>query len=307
MCDAHIIESVKQRLLSRRNAIQAIAAGPVIGTGAGAAAAMTPITPITPAMTAGQAPVDHPNGTNAHNVLAHRILTNGACAITDMTHTLDADFPTFSGTPSFAEHNQFTYAKDGYNLKVLTIDEHIGTHIDAPLHFSEHAHAVDEIPPKSLFNPLVVVDIRAKANTNPDAELTPDDITTWQKQYGDLPQGCCVALLSGWARYSKGGKFRNADAQGVMHFPGFHIETINMLLENNAVVGVATDTLSFDCGQSTDFAAHYAWLPSGRWALEALDNLDKVPVFGAMLVVGAPKHRGGTGGPSRVFALSPFA
>ena len=75
-----------------------------------------------------------------------------------------------------------------------------------------------------------------------------------------------------------------------------------MLLETGAV-GMAVDTLSLDYGPSADFATHYAWLPTNRWGIECLANLDAVPAKGATLVVGAPKHRGGTGGPARVFAM----
>ena len=54
---------------------------------------------------------------------------------------------------------------------------------------------------------------------------------------------------------------------------------------------------------SPDFATHYAWLASGHWGLEGAANLDQLPANGATLIVGAPKVRGGTGGPSRVLAL----
>jgi kynurenine formamidase len=88
-----------------------------------------------------------------------------------------------------------------------------------------------------------------------------------------------------------------------MHFPGFHPEATRMLLEETDLVGIVVDTLSIDHGASADFATHYAWLPAGRWGLECVANLDRLPASGATLVVGAPKFRGGTGGPSRVFAL----
>ena len=76
-----------------------------------------------------------------------------------------------------------------------------------------------------------------------------------------------------------------------------------MLLEESSAIGMDVDTLSLDYGRSGDFATHYAWLPANRWGLESLANLDAVPATGASIVVGAPKHKGGTGGPSRVFAL----
>jgi kynurenine formamidase len=45
------------------------------------------------------------------------------------------------------------------------------------------------------------------------------------------------------------------------------------------------------------------WLPSGRWGLECVAGLDKVPANGATLVVGIPKVKGATGGPTRLMAL----
>jgi kynurenine formamidase len=97
--------------------------------------------------------------------------------------------------------------------------------------------------------------------------------------------------------------FRNADDKGKMHFPGFHVEAVQMLLDETEAGGVGVDTMSIDYGISADFAAHYRWLPANRWALENMANLDQLPATGATLVVGAPKHQGGTGGPCRLIAL----
>ncbi len=69
----------------------------------------------------------------------------------------------------------------------------------------------------------------------------------------------------------------------------------------SAELGV--DTLSLDHGPSTTFAVHYTLLPTNRWGLENLANLESIPPSGATLVVGAPKIAAGSGGPSRVFAL----
>jgi kynurenine formamidase len=76
-----------------------------------------------------------------------------------------------------------------------------------------------------------------------------------------------------------------------------------MLIEETGATSIGVDTLSLDHGMSADFATHYAWLPTGRFGIENLANLEKVPAAGATLIVGAPKHRGGTGGPSRIFAM----
>jgi kynurenine formamidase len=110
-------------------------------------------------------------------------------------------------------------------------------------------------------------------------------------------------MHSGWAKHVGSDRFAGKDAQGVLHFPGFHPEATDWLMQERRVRGMAVDTLSLDFGASKDFKTHYAWLPSGRWGLECVANLDRVPARGATLVVGAPKIRGATGGPTRVLAL----
>jgi kynurenine formamidase len=175
--------------------------------------------------------------------------------------------------------------------------------MDAPFHFSEDGQTADQIPVERLVVPLAVVDIRARAEGDADAELTPDDLQAFEAAHGPIPDGACVAMLSGWADRASGPEFRNADGDGTMHFPGFHVEAAQYLMSERNAVGIGVDTLSLDYGRSADFATHYAWLPTNRWGLEALANLAELPATGATLVVGGPKLKGATGGPSRVFAL----
>lgn len=185
----------------------------------------------------------------------------------------------------------------------MQVNEHTGTHIDAPLHFSKDGKSVAEIPVSNLIAPLCVVDIAARAAGDADAQVTPDDIKAWMAANGEIPDNACVAMHSGWGAHVGGDTFRNADSEGKQHYPGFHVEAAQMLIEETGATSIATDTLSLDHGISADFATHYAWLPTGRFGIENIANLDKVPAKGATLVIGAPKHRGGTGGPARIFAM----
>lgn len=223
----------------------------------------------------------------------------------DLTHTITLDFPTFFGTPNLEIETLFEFSLDGFNMFKWHLVEHTGTHMDAPFHFSAGGWSADEIPLERLIVPLAVVDIRGKAEDDPDAQLTPDDLERWEHRYGRIPRGACVAMLSGWGDKVDTLEFRNADASGVMHFPGFHVEAVNFLLEERQVNGIAVDTLSLDYGRSGDFATHYAWLPTNRWGLEAVANLDQLPPSGATLIAGAPKIAGATGGITRLIALVP--
>ena len=276
MCHHCVIESVKEKMLSRRQLLK--------GSIGGAAAVAAASTISAPAMA------------KSHSAIM-------AAKVADMTHTLSAEFPTYFGPPGFKSEQKFNFKDNGFNLFELTINEHTGTHLDAPLHFSKDGNSVDEIPVENLVVPLAVIDIKEKAAASADAQVTPDDIKAWISANGPLPEKCCVAMNSGWDKHVGSDKFRGVDGDKKMHFPGFHVEATKMLMEESSAVGMAVDTLSLDFGQSADFATHYAWLPSNRWGLENIANLDAMPAKGATLVVGAPKHKGGSGGPSRIIAL----
>ena len=91
---------------------------------------------------------------------------------------------------------------------------------------------------------------------------------------------------------------------GVLHSPGFGAEVAAFLAaERPQVRAIGLDTASLDIGASSDYPAHVAWLPGGRFGIENLANLEKLPPKGAMLFVGAPALQGGSGGPARILAL----
>lgn len=223
--------------------------------------------------------------------------------VVDLTYTMSPDFPTFFGVPGIEMQKQFDFKKDGFNLYWWRIIEHAGTHMDAPLHFSEAGNSIDKIPADQLVVPLAVIDISAKAAADVDAQVTKADIEAWEAKNGKLPDACCVAMNSGWTKHFGSPKYTGKDAAGVFHFPGFAIDATEFLIKERSVVGMAVDTFSLDHGPSKDFKTHYAWLPSGRWGLENVANLDQVPAKGAHIVVGQPKVKDATGGPSRIFAL----
>lgn len=129
-------------------------------------------------------------GTAAAGALAPRpLLAQGATRIVDVTHTLTHAFPTYFGQQQFVDEDVFTFARHSFNLKKLRVNEHTGTHFDAPLHFTDGGAAVDAVPVESLVCPLVIVDIRARAEADPDARVTPDDLRAWIAAHGPIPAG----------------------------------------------------------------------------------------------------------------------
>lgn len=229
------------------------------------------------------------------------------CEVVDLTHVLSPEFPMWPGDPPFEMRAFSALTETTFFANELVLHEHSGTHIDAPAHACATGVTVEQIPAASLVAPLAIVDIAARAAADPDALLTVEDVLEWESAHGSLPAGALVVMRSGWSGRAPGPAFLNIDSSGVpvMRTPGFAPAAARFLAEQRDVVGIGTDTFSIDAGRSQDFGAHVAALGSGLYAVEALANLEAVPASGAVAVVGAPKHRGGSGGPARVLALMP--
>ena len=102
--------------------------------------------------------------------------------------------------------------------------------------------SVDLLPVSDLVVPVAVIDIKSRAHDNPDAAVTPDDIKEWEAKNGPLPEGCCVAMNSGWGDLLMTPKFAGRDDAGKNHTPSFHGETAHMLMTERKVKGLGVDT-----------------------------------------------------------------
>jgi kynurenine formamidase len=224
--------------------------------------------------------------------------------VLDLTHTLSPAFPIWPGNVPIKVTNTATVAKQGFYANQWILVEHHGTHLDAPAHFAANGVTAERLEASALIVPAVVIDIREKARHNADAVVTIDDLRAWEKLHGRLPKQCGVFLNSGWdAKAGDAQAFLGQDRSKTLHFPGFSKEACAFLLAEREVAGLAVDTLSLDFGASKEFAVHKLWLGAGKWGLECVANLSKLPPAGATVFVGAPKVIGASGGPTRVLAV----
>lgn len=206
---------------------------------------------------------------------------------------------------SFEARVNATIEKDGYFTRRIRMLEHFGTHLDAPAHFFAGQPTVDRIPPQRLFGPAVVIDVRAEVGKDADYRLRRERVEQWEAQHGRIPAGAIVVLRTGWsARWPDVARYRNMDAAGVMHFPGFSLDAVRLLI-TRGVSGLGIDTLSVDYGPSKDFEVHKLSHGAGLYHVENLADLSALPESGAFLVVAPIKLEGGSGGPCRVFAILP--
>jgi kynurenine formamidase len=224
--------------------------------------------------------------------------------IVDIGHALGPDNPAWPGDDKpFEAVLNASIEKDGYFTRKFTSLEHFGTHLDAPAHFVKGGWTVDQIPAERLYGPAVVLDAREDSRGNADYRLGPEKIMQWESRHGRIPRGAIVVMRTGWAeRWPDTARYRNMDAAGVMHFPGYSVEAVKVLIERS-VAGLTIDTLSVDYGPSKDFPVHHLSHRASLFHVENLADLTALPEAGAYLVVAPIKLEGGSGGPARVFAL----
>jgi kynurenine formamidase len=220
----------------------------------------------------------------------------------DLTHVFTAGFPVFTFDPPTRE-TLVTIPTGGFYSQQWTFGEHSGTHMDAPGHFTPGGRLAPEITPGELLAPIVVVDISARAASDPDAFVTVDDLEGFERRHGRIPDGALVCMNSGWAaKVDDPLEFKGGAAFPNYHFPGFGAEAAMWLVERRDVTGIGVDTLSLDPGDSSTFPVHVEFLRSDRYGLENLNNLDLIPPRGALAYVGLIPWEEGSGGPCRVLA-----
>jgi kynurenine formamidase len=231
-------------------------------------------------------------------------VTTGDTRVVDLTYAINSHLPAWPGDKRvFEAEVNATPAKDGYFTRSFWMLEHYGTHMDAPAHFPPGKITLDQIPIRKFFGPAVLIDVHAESEKNADYRLTPERITEWETRHGTIPAGAVVILRTGWAaRWPDEARYRNMDSSGVMHFPGYSVESAKLLI-SRGVSGLGIDTLSIDYGPSKNFEVHRLTLASNLYHLENLANLDQLPESGAFIIAAPIKLEGGSGGPCRVFAL----
>jgi len=211
----------------------------------------------------------------------------GFHAVVDLTHSIDAR----------AVVNQT-------NDRSSSSPEQFGTRMDAPARFARGLWTVDQIPTERLLAPLVVLDVSTNIGNSSDYQISVEDIARWEQAHNQIPLGSVVIARTGWdSRWRSVKDYRNADSQGVPHFPGYSPDAAKFLVEGRNALGLGIDTLSIDHGGSRDFPVRQYTLAHSVYELENVANLERVPAAGGMVVVAPIKLQSGSSGPVRILAL----
>ena len=211
--------------------------------------------------------------------------------VIDLTLTISENIPTFPGSPQPNFINWESIEKDGYNLELLFLSTHTGTHIDAPYHFVKKGKKIDQIVTRRLVTEAILIKIRK----GPDQAITKADIQKFERKYGMIDDGSTIIFHTGWQKNLKK-KFY------FLKNPGLAVSAAKYLVSKKInLVGI--DSPSIDLGKDEKFSVHQILAKNGILIVENLANLDKIHSEKFHLIVAPLKLKNATGSPIRAMAL----
>jgi len=260
-----------------------------------------------------------PAATDLRAILSGLAASRGV-KLVDLTQTLSPDFPTIVLPPEMGQSRPFRMEEisryddrgPAWYWNNVSFGEHSGTHFDAPIHWisgrDRPNNSVDTLPLEHFIAPACVIDCSADANGNADFLLTVGRIAAWEKRYGRIPRDSWVLMRTDWSKRADPVAYQNLDDTG-QHTPGPDPDCVRFLVNERDVLGFGTETIGTDAGQAAHFTppypCHYYMHGAGKYGLQCLCNLDRLPATGALIITAPLKILSGSGSPLRVFALMP--
>jgi len=211
--------------------------------------------------------------------------------IIDLTLTVSDKIPTFPGSPQPSFIPWENVKEDGYNLELLFLSTHTGTHMDAPYHFLEKGAKIHEISLKKLVSEAVLIPSKKKGGE----PITKIDIQKFEKKHGKITSFSSVIFYTEWQK----------NLQKKYYFtknPGLSVSAAKYLASKKInLVGI--DSPSIDLGKDSKFSVHQIFAKKGMLIVENLSNLEKIKSPKFHLVVLPLKLKNATGSPVRAIAF----
>ena len=209
----------------------------------------------------------------------------------DLTLPVSEKIPTFPGSPQPIFIQWENIKDDGYNLELLFLSSHTGTHLDAPYHFIEKGKKIHEISLKRLIINAILVKIRKQK----DQPITKTDIQKFEKKHGKIPNESTVIFWTNWQKMIKNDSY-------FVKNPGLSVTAAKYLISKKTnLVGI--DSPSIDLGKEKRFLVHHLFAKNDVLIVENLANLDKIKSWKFQLAVLPMKLKNATGAPVRAVGI----
>jgi len=245
--------------------------------------------------------------TQAETTLEQAYKTLASKQFVDLTHSFGPGTPVWSGfgqarmSPATdpATNAPYTIEKDGFRATFYEMVGQYGTHVDPPAHFASDGITMDKIPLKEMILPLIVLDATPYLGANPNHAFSVEDLLAWEEKNGRAPSGAFAALRTDMAKDWE----KDPERFKRTPFPGWSLEVVKFLVEQRGIAAIGHEAMDADATEKMETETYI--LTSGHYQIEVMDNLDKVPATGALIVVTWPKVKDGLGFPARAFAILP--
>ena len=222
--------------------------------------------------------------------------------VVDLSQTLEEHMPNFPTHSKFFHTLWGSYWHGGRSLSYqLLMNEHNGTHVDAPAHFvtdaNPEAHkTIEQIAPGHLIGRGVRLDCRGSREGD---SISATFITEWEAQHGAIDAGDILLFNFGWSEHWG---LRPDNHRYLDDWPGVSMEAAEYLV-SKSVAALGVDSLSPDPpGALASNPIHPRVLEKQVLIIENLARLDELPDF--FLFMALPlKIRQGSGSPIRAIAL----
>lgn len=195
-----------------------------------------------------------------------------------------------------------------YSSFKIKLPEHCGTHLDAPIHFSEAKWTVDQIPLTSLIGTAYIIDVSAKCKDDRDYQVSIDDVKDFEENFSEIPEQSIIIFKTGYAKFypnkklSFGTDSKGRNAISLFHFPGVSPALAEWIVKAKKAKLVGIDTPSLDYGQSTAFETHQIFLGNLIPQIENVGDLDVLKSKKVNFIALPMKIGTGSGAPVRVIA-----
>ncbi|MHA7646276.1 cyclase family protein [Nitrosopumilus sp. S4] len=208
----------------------------------------------------------------------------------DLTLTISESIPSFPGSPKPVFIDWSNIRDDGYNLELLFLSSHTGTHIDAPFHFIKNGIKIHQIPVNRLVGKAILIKIPKSKNS----PITKKDIISFEKKNKRIPDGSSVFFFTDWQKNLKKPNYFTEN-------PG--LDTLaSKYLSSKKLNLVGIDSPSIDLGHAKSFSAHHILSQNNILIVENLANLNKIPSNEFNFIILPLKLKDVTGSPVRAIA-----
>ena len=209
----------------------------------------------------------------------------------DLTLTISESIPSFPGSPKPQFISWSNLKEDGYNLELLFLSSHTGTHLDAPYHFVKNGLKINQIPLDRLIGKAILIKIKKTKNN----AITKSDIILFEKKNGKIPNKSSIFFFTGWQKNLQKKNYFTEN-------PGLDISAAKYIASKKInLVGI--DSPSIDLGNDESFNVHHIFSKNNILIVENLTNLKKIPSKEFNFTILPLKLKDATGSPVRAVAL----